>query len=162
MNWMDELLKQLQFARQSTIDYVKQLEERRLEIMPKGFNNHIKWNLGHLYVAFENIVFRLIGENAKFPINFPELFSPGTSPKQWTMEAPETTELITLLEGQLERLASLQAKSLDEAIPEVYTTSTGAKFLTVGDCVSFIIYHEGMHFGIIKSMNQVLQEGESN
>ncbi len=157
---MDELLKQLQFARQSTIDYVKQLEERRFEVTPKGFNNHIKWNLGHIYVALEKIVFRLTGEKTEFPVNFPELFSPGTSPKEWTMEAPETTELINALEEQLERLDSLLSKRLDNAIPEEYTTSTGLQISTIGDCVNFIIYHEGMHFGIIKSINQVLQEGE--
>ncbi|SER34384.1 DinB superfamily protein [Gracilibacillus ureilyticus] len=157
---MDHLINQLVYARESTIEYVKHIDPESLYVIPSGFNNHVQWNLGHIYVAFEKIVFLLTGNKANFPDHFAEWFSPDTSPKNWDKEAPSGDELIGLLEDQLERLHSLSSEKVDQPILETYTTSTGFSISTIGECLSFIIHHEGMHLGMIKSICQSVNKNE--
>ena len=40
------LVDQLKFVRNSTLDYVKDIDERYLDVIPSTMNNNIKWNLG--------------------------------------------------------------------------------------------------------------------
>lgn len=151
------LFQQLKFVRKATIDYVKGVNENRLEVVPVGLNNNIKWNLGHIYTVTEKFAFQLPCEKANVSDKFPELFNPGTSPKDWSVESPTKEELIILLNEQIVRVETLLSERTGEAIKEMYNTSTGLQISNVAECLSFCLYHEGMHFGIIKGINQRLQ-----
>ncbi|WP_017473122.1 DinB family protein [Amphibacillus jilinensis] len=151
------LFQQLKFVRKATIEYVKGVNENRLEVVPAGVNNNIKWNLGHIYMVTEKFAFQLTGEKVTVPDKFPELFNPGTSPKDWSIETPTKEELIALLNEQMLRMDAILSERLDEPIKEIYNSSTGLQISSVVECLSFCLYHEGMHFGAIKSINQCLQ-----
>jgi uncharacterized membrane protein len=128
----------------------------RLEVVPAGLNNNIKWNLGHVYIVLEKFAFQLTGEKVNIPDTFPELFNPGTSPEDWSIKSPKKDELITLLNEQIVKVESLLSERMDEPIKEMYNTSTGLQINKVNECLSFCLYHEGMHFGVIKNINQLL------
>ncbi|RKL65742.1 hypothetical protein CR203_19020 [Salipaludibacillus neizhouensis] len=152
------LIEQFKFARMSAINYVKDLNGNQVEAVPTGLNNNIKWNLGHQYVVVEKFAFLLTGEKAKIPANFQKLFNPGTSPKDWSMESPKKDELIALLTEQMKKVESLLSDRLEDPIENVYKTSTGLEISSVGGCLSFCLYHEGMHFGAIKHIKQLSQK----
>ncbi|WP_289139088.1 DinB family protein [uncultured Brevibacillus sp.] len=44
------LFRQLQDYRSETLHAVEGLTEEEVNIVPKGFNNNILWNLGHIYL----------------------------------------------------------------------------------------------------------------
>ncbi|MFC4404102.1 DinB family protein [Gracilibacillus xinjiangensis] len=151
------LFQQFTFARKATMEYVKGLKENQLEVVPAGSNNHIKWNLGHVYMVTENFAFQLTGEKADIPDHYPELFNTGTSPKDWSKKTPRIEELIVLLNKQMVRVETILADKIEQPIKEIYNTSTGLQISSVAECLSFCLYHEGMHFGAIKGINQRLQ-----
>jgi hypothetical protein len=107
-----DLVQQLKFVRKCTIDYVKNMNVNRLEVVPAGLNNNIKWNLGHVYIVFEKFAFQLTGEKVNIPDTFPELFNPGTSPEDWSIESPKKDELITLLNEQIVKVESLLSERI--------------------------------------------------
>ncbi|MEK4248953.1 DinB family protein [Paenibacillus sp. FSL W7-1287] len=148
----DWIFNQLEFARLQTIRAIEQQAEEELEIIPEGLNNHVKWNLGHIYVVTEKFAFTLTGEEATIPEHFHEWFASGTSPKEWTKKAPTKEELITLLKQQLERVQAQNEQRLNAPLPESYATSTGLQLSTVGESLSFCLYHEAMHYAAIKSI----------
>ncbi len=152
----ENLIKQLKFARESTLEYVKDMDDRWMELIPENLNNHINWNLGHIYIALEKFAFKLTGEKTHFPKDFIELYSPGTSPRNWTNETPKKSDLFPLLQKQMERVEVSLPDKIDLQNKEAYTTSAGLRIATVGECLSFCIYHEGMHFGAIKTINRLL------
>lgn len=147
------LFQQLKFVRKATIVYVRSMNENLLEVVPAGLNNNIKWNLGHIYMVTEKFSFQLTGEKVNVPDHFPELFNPGTSPKDWTVESPTKEELIILLNQQIERIEAILSQRIEEPIQAIYKSSTGLQISSIAECLSFCIYHEGMHFGAIKSIN---------
>ncbi|MGW6297332.1 DinB family protein [Peribacillus butanolivorans] len=42
------IFKQLKFVRENTIRYVANMNDEKSLFIPVGFNNNIKWNLGHI------------------------------------------------------------------------------------------------------------------
>lgn len=152
-----DLIEQFRFVRQCTVNYVNRIEEHKMEAVPAGLNNNIKWNLGHIYVSAEKIIFQLTGEQASIPEKFSAYFGMGTSPASWSEEPPTKEELIELLNQQLIKVEALMEHRIEEPLQEAYRTSTGLLISSVAACISFCLYHEGMHFAAIKSMYQQLQ-----
>jgi uncharacterized damage-inducible protein DinB len=146
----DYLFRQLEFAREQTLKAVTDITEDVADTIHTGFRNNIRWNLGHIYLAQENYAFRFLGMPLTLPANYPDLFAHGTSPLNWTEAPPSLSELIHLLSGQLERIRSALKHRLDEKIEKPYTTSAGLYIETVRELLSFMLYHEGMHFSCIK------------
>ncbi|MFE0507087.1 DinB family protein [Peribacillus butanolivorans] len=79
---MGRKFKQLKFVREITIKYVANMNDETSLFIPVGFNNNIKWNLGHIYVVQERFAFDIIGEKMTMPNHFKELFSTGTKPSE--------------------------------------------------------------------------------
>ena len=64
--------------------------------------------------------------------------------------APSLEEIITLLSGQQVRIQSALEHRLSEKVETPYNTSAGLYIETVREFLSFMLYHEGMHFNCIK------------
>ncbi|HWL26030.1 MAG TPA: DinB family protein [Ureibacillus sp.] len=154
------LLKQLRFVRENTINCVAEMNDEVSLFIPEGFNNNIKWNLGHIYVVQEKFAFYFIKEKMIMPNNFSELFTTGTKPTNWRDQVlPAIKELIQLLENQIDRIEQTLEFRLKEVIGTPFTTSTGLTLSTVEELLSFCLYHEGMHFATIKSYKRIIQNG---
>lgn len=149
---------QFNFVRENTLNYVREIDDHWMEVVPRGLNNNIKWNLGHIYLISEKLAFQLTGEVGNSPKELQELFNSGTSPKEWKKEIPKKQEVLQLLREQLVRVESLLIDRTEDKLEKPYTTSTGLELVTIGDCISFCLYHEGMHFSTIKNINQILQK----
>jgi hypothetical protein len=151
------IFKQLGFVRENTLSQVVGMKDEESLLIPKGFNNNIKWNLGHIYVIQEKFRFQIMGEETQLLNYFMELFGSGTKPTEWgNQELPTIHELIQLLRNQLDRIEQNLEGRLDDGIPP-YTTSTGLTLSTVKELISFCLYHEGMHFDAIKSIKRMIQ-----
>lgn len=156
------IFKQLRFVRDNTIGHVAEMNDETSLSIPEGFNNNIKWNLGHIYVVQEKFAFHFTGEEMNLPDQFTELFSPGTKPSDWGEEVPPIHELILLLENQVCRIEKVLKFRIKEAVEQPYTTSTGLTLSTVEEFLSFCLYHEGMHFDAIKSIKRIIQSGRKS
>lgn len=150
------VINQLGFVRRQTIDYVRNMNDSTTEIIPQGLRNHIKWNLGHLYVIHEKFALQLAGQEARYPEHFHTLFDPETKPSDWEIESPPLSELIDLLSEQMDRVEQILASRLTEEIHPPYSSSTGLTFTTVEQLLAFLIYHEAMHFATIKNIKTLI------
>ncbi|MBY0205065.1 DinB family protein [Paenibacillus cucumis (ex Kampfer et al. 2016)] len=148
---------QLKFVRRQAVDYVRNITDSASEIIPTGLKNNIKWNLGHMYVIHEKFAFQLTGEDTKYPANFSKLFDPGTNPSDWDTEPPTLSQLIDLLTEQMERVESVLSSKLKEEINPHYKSSTGLSFTNAEQLLSFLIYHEAMHFATIKNIKSIIE-----
>lgn len=149
-------LEQVQFVRNSTLKLAAALEDGVLKEVPKGFNNNILWNLGHIYVVHENLIFKASGQETVYPEGFVECFSAKTSPKDWGTSVPTKETVLSYLEDQNKRIMSTFKNKLEEAIPNPISFP-GFEMTTIGDLLHFGMVHETMHNTTIKNYNKFLK-----
>lgn len=153
-----ETLNQLNFARVYTLGRISQSREAAWDIKPPGFNNTIRWNVGHIYVNAEVLTQRA---NPTYEIVHSEwlpLFVPGTSPDRWELEPPTKDELVQALEAQTERLKSALENKIDNLLLEPMAIGNLHQMDTVNGLIQFMVWHEGVHAGIIHALNRASAE----
>ncbi|MGO4369270.1 DinB family protein [Paenibacillus sp. 2TAB19] len=143
------LFKQLEFIRQQTIKAVEGISESTLDIVPKGFNNNLRWNLGHIYLVQEKFAFYFSGETVQLPESFERWFGRGTKPADWEGELPSLDTLLAMLAEQPKRIEHTLIGRLDEPVKDSYTTGSGLTISTIGEFLNYTLYHEGLHFNSI-------------
>ena len=101
MNRRHEVLfEQLKTYRSELVSLVADLTEAEAETIPEGFNNNIRWNLGHVIIDQYLWIRALTKEEIPVPLVFNEWFGYGTSPSNFTEDTPTLAQLISLLEQQ--------------------------------------------------------------
>ncbi|TCM95887.1 DinB family protein [Paenibacillus sp. BK033] len=154
------LLHQLGFVRQVTLNAVRGLPEAVLDVVPEGFNNNMRWNLGHIYVVQERFAFHFAGEPVLLPDSFERWFAKGTKPGDWQEEQlPKLDTLLELLAAQPIRIAEKLHDRLEEQTAMPFTTGTGVPLHTVGEFLSYTLYHEGIHFNSISLLKRFAANG---
>ncbi|MGE5702496.1 MAG: DinB family protein [Clostridia bacterium] len=151
MNRHEVLLRQVEAFREETLHLIEGITEEQADIVPQGFSNNIRWNLGHLYVDQYLWIMALTKEPIDFPQGFREWFDYGTSPAGWKGELPSLKELKALLAEQPKHIRDVYADRLDETFPP---TELGMN--TIADVLVRTIFHEGLHLAAIQSIRRFL------
>ncbi|GAB7386300.1 DinB family protein [Bacillaceae bacterium] len=149
---LDALLTQVEIARDRTLQAMEDISEAEADIMPDGFSNTIRWNLGHILTIQEQLVFSLAGEPMQLPENYPGLFGNGTRPSEWKTEPPSLETLARQLREQTERLKSTFAGRLEQKAAKPFK-----QLETIWELVAFSVYHEGIHQGVINGLKRVIR-----
>ncbi|MDH6427894.1 DinB family protein [Paenibacillus sp. FSL R7-0048] len=151
---MDQIVfKQIKFVRSVTVRAVEGLSEGTLNSIPEGFNNNIRWNLGHIYLVQEKFAFHSARELMQLPASFERLFAKGTKPAEWNEEPPTLEVLLEMLTEQPKRIQEAFHNRLSEQVTPL-TTGSGLTLNSIGEFINFTLYHEGMHFNTIKLLNR--------
>lgn len=153
-----ETLNQFSFARIYTLGRIKQVKDSAWDIQPPGFNNTILWNVGHIYVNAEILAQK---EIPSYEIVHPEwlpLFVPGTKPSDWNVEPPKSGELVSALKEQTERIKGVLDNNLSNVLIESMSIGNLHEMNTVEALVQFMVWHEGVHAGIIHALNRATCE----
>ncbi|MBU8878200.1 DinB family protein [Bacillus sp. FJAT-29790] len=149
------IFQQIDLIREKTLNEMEDLLEEQADLMPRGFRNTIRWNLGHIY-TFQNILLsKFGGKHFETPTRYLELFAPGTKPDDWEGEIPTLDELKQLLEEQPAKIKEALAGHLDEKAAEPFKSLS-----TIGELLNFSMYHEGLHVGIIKGLKKAYRVAE--
>src|SRR3954449_4224612 len=93
-----ETIEQLKFARIYTIGRLSQVKDEAWDKQPTGFNNTIRWNVGHIYCSLENFTSTVLPTYEHKHQEWQSLFARGTSPANWEGKIPSNEELIAALQ----------------------------------------------------------------
>ncbi|PEC47963.1 hypothetical protein CON00_18785 [Bacillus sp. AFS096315] len=151
----DAIFKQLRFTRVYTLKVLGSVAKEAVDVIPAGFNNNILWNAGHVLGAYEQLLYANTGDAGKLPKEFIDFFKGGTKPGDWQAEPPSYEEIVTLLEKQVEQVISTYEGRLDEIISKEMKLGS-FEIKTVRDMISFNIFHEGLHAGLINGLKRSL------
>jgi uncharacterized damage-inducible protein DinB len=144
-----------EFARNATLKAAQGITDENADIIPNGFPNSLRWQLGHIYVAVEGIVFHFSNETPNLPDGYLDLFKTGTKTSGWNITPPSIEELIPLLSEQVNRVKETFTGRLDEKIANPFPMGS-VKLETIGELLSYASFHESEHIGIIKSLKNAL------
>jgi hypothetical protein len=71
--------------RQIVIGQLQDVSEAQFDIQPEGFNNTIRWNVGHMVYWMDKYSTLSFGSPSAIPAQYEALFSSGTKPSDWTI-----------------------------------------------------------------------------
>lgn len=151
---MKEQFAILRKSRELVIKELEGLTLAQIHTTPKGFKNNIAWNVAHLVVTQQLLHYALSGLNPLCPDDLIETHRKGTSPtKTFTAaEFEEVKELLVALPNTLEEDFNA---GIFENYKE-YPTSTGFVLTSIENAIPFNNFHEGIHYGIIRSIKKFL------
>ncbi|MCU9613508.1 DinB family protein [Caldibacillus lycopersici] len=145
------LFQQLTDYRQHLLSIVESITEEEADKIPPGFNNNIRWNLGHVYLDQLLWIQHITKEPLAIPDGFQEWFGYGTSPKDWQTPPPSLETLIRLLTEQPSRIKEQFGDRLEE---EFAPTESG--MYTIAQVLVRTIFHEGLHLQAILAIKRFI------
>lgn len=133
----------------------KILENHTLEQLnkiPEGFTNNLIWNMGHIIVTQQLLVYKLSGLPMMVSDELVEKYRKGTKPEQDATQA-EVDEIKALLFSTIEKTKEDYNAGIFKNYTE-YPTSTGFVLTSAVGAITFNNFHEGVHIGIMLSIRK--------
>ncbi|UOY92982.1 DinB family protein [Ectobacillus sp. JY-23] len=152
------LFTHMKTVRTITENLMEKIPESLADSVPEGFNNSIRWNLGHILFVQERLVFGAAGEILQVPLQYERLFAAGTKPADWQETPPSFAQLLTESKLQQERIQTFIPERLEARLPGPFTNRSGMTFHTIGETFLFSFYHEALHVETIKRLYRTIQE----
>tara|TARA_B100000401_G_C52776194_1_gene705787 strand:+ start:1169 stop:1618 length:450 start_codon:yes stop_codon:yes gene_type:complete len=119
--------------------------------IPKGFKNHLYWNLAHCVVTQQILCYKLSNNDMLLENEFIDAYKKGTVPTSEVIpefEVLKTKELLFTTLEQLEKDYQLGLFSNFNA----YSTSYGLQLNNFEDAIQFNTIHEALHLGYMMAM----------
>ncbi|MFD2371033.1 DinB family protein [Brevibacillus sp. GCM10020057] len=145
-------------VRSLTLGALNNASEEIADVIPAGFNNNIRWNLGHILVTQDSFMY---GPSCPhLPESYPALFKPGSKPADWTGDVPTLATLAAQLEEQKARIKEAFAGRLDEKLPQPFHLGNKGTMHTLGEMFAFSLFHEGMHANALGLLLKAVKSGK--
>ncbi len=121
--------------------------------VPKGFKNNIFWNVAHVIVTQQLLVYKLSGLPLMVSDEMVNLYKKDTKTERDATQA-ELDEIKGLLVSTIEKTKADYDNKVFKNY-NAYTTSTSNTTLTCAeDAIAFNNFHEGMHLGYILALRK--------
>jgi len=154
MEILKSALEVTKVNRKALIKILDHYNLEKLNKVPQGFNNNLFWNIAHVVVTQQLLVYGLSGLDKNIPDEWVDLYKKGTS----TQHDASEKELI-----QLRKFLSSTIKQTEKDINanifkkySPYMTSTGFELKSITDAFNFNNFHEGIHLGYILALKKAL------
>ncbi len=151
---MKEQFDNLRATRKLLKLVTENLSLEQLNKIPEGFNNNIAWNIGHIVVTQQLLVYALSGVRPNVSKELIRVFRKGSTP-----EKPVTEEQMENIFGKMDTAIDQTFEDYQKGIfqtYEEYPTSYGITLRSVEQAIEFNNMHEGMHLGYILAMKRML------
>lgn len=122
--------------------------------VPAGFKNTIFWNIAHVVVTQQLLMYNLCGLSMLTDDTLVATYRKGTRPEAPATET-ERDHVQELLFSTLEKARTDIANSAFQPL-ESYQTSTGFVINSLEDAVAFNTFHEGVHLGYVLALKKAL------
>ena len=127
----------------------------QLNTIPEGFSNNLIWNIGHLIVSQQLLVYKLSGLPMMISDDLVEKYRKGTRPEEIVTQA-EVDVIKSLLFETIQKTKVDYDNNIFKNYKE-YSTSTGDHVLkNAEDAMAFSNFHEGLHIGVMMNIRKFI------
>ncbi|HEY6143618.1 MAG TPA: DinB family protein [Flavobacterium sp.] len=136
------------------LDFFDKYTLEQLNKIPVGFSNNLIWNIGHIIVCQQVLVYKSSNLQGYLSQELFDLYKPGSKPTGKTSEN-EVKELKELL-------ISLMVKTETDFyngefnIYNERTTSIGFHLGSLKEAIEYNNYHEGLHLGLMMNIRKFI------
>lgn len=142
--------------REAVANLCNTLSLEKLNAIPTGFNNNILWNVGHMVAIQQLIVYGLSQTPFRTDQWIIDTFKNKTKPER----IYEQSDLEKVLNALLETVTTMEADFNQNAFgvqTPFISKSLNTSFDTMEAVISFNMFHEGLHTGVIQKYIQLLK-----
>lgn len=141
-------------VRTETLELAKSIPVEIIDLVPEGFSNNIRWNLGHILVAWDHGIYPNLKQERRETLHYHSIFPKGTYPSL-EAETPAFEEILNKLEVQLESIIENSMSKLEEPLIVPFIP----RIKTLRNMFQFHIKHEEHHLKCIQNiMNSIMQD----
>ena len=123
-----------------------------LNRVPSGFSNNLIWNIAHVIVTQQLLVYNLSGLPMMTNDAMVAKYRKGTK-VEGDVNQVEVDEIKNLLFSTVEQMKIDYEKGVFKSYSP-YTTSTNSTMSCVEDAIKFNNFHEGIHLGYILALKK--------
>lgn len=151
---MQEILEITKTSRNMISKLVQGYTLEQLNKVPEGFKNNLIWNVAHVVVTQQLLVYKLSGLPMMVSEDLVEKYKKGTQTEHVASQE-EVDEIMALLTKAIDQTAVDINNNLFQNFAE-YPTSTGYVLNSAKDAMSFNNFHEGLHIGVIMAIRKLV------
>jgi DinB superfamily len=150
---MEAIFRTWTTSRKIYLNFFDNYSLYQLNKIPNGFNNNLIWNIGHIIVTQQLLIYK--GSNTMMYVSedLVNQYKSGTKPKG-TISQNEVFELKEHLISLIEKTKGDFEKGIFTTSYNERTTGTGFHLASINDAFEFNNYHEGMHLGYMMSIKK--------
>lgn len=151
---MDQTFEITRISRKIFSQFLENYSLEQLNKIPDGFKNNLFWNIAHVVVTQQLLVYKFSGLSMMVSDELVQKYMKGTKPEHIATQA-EVDEIMSLLSQTIDQTK----KDYDSKIfinYQEYPTSTGFVIKNVEDAMVFNNFHEGLHIGIMMGLKKFI------
>ncbi|MDI1254881.1 MAG: DinB family protein [Flavobacterium sp.] len=155
---MDTTFEITRVSRNTIAKFLDNYTLEQLNKVPQGFNNNLIWNIAHIVVVQQMLVYNLSGLPMMVDVQMVEKYKRGTKPES-DVTQEEVDHIKSLLFTTIEKTEADFNSESSEAIFHnftEFTTMTGFTMRTAAEAIAFNYFHESMHIGIMMSIRKFI------
>ncbi|MEA9415188.1 MULTISPECIES: DinB family protein [unclassified Flavobacterium] len=151
---MNQAFEATRVSRNLILQFLDNYSLEQLNKVPQGFNNNIIWNVAHIVVTQQLLVYKLSGLPMMVSDELVAKYRKDTKPEGDVSQA-ELQEIKSLLFETIKKTEADYNANAFKTYNEL-TTSLGFIFKNIEDALSFNNYHEALHVGIMMSIRKFI------
>ncbi len=141
-------------SRNLLLQFLENHSLENLNKIPDGFSNNLIWNIGHIVVVQQMLVYKLSGLPMMVSDEMVEKYKKGSKPEH-TVSEEEVNEIKKLLFATLEQTKVDFANAIFDTYME-FTTGIGFTVKSAKSAMEFNNYHKGLHLGIMMQIKKFI------
>ena len=126
----------------------------QLNKIPDGFKNNLIWNIAHIVVTQQLLVYKFSGLPMMVSDELVQKYMKGTKPEHIATQS-EVDEIKSLLSKTIDQTKEDFDNKIFKSYQE-YPTSTGFVITSAEDAMIFNNFHEGLHIGIMMGLRKFI------
>ncbi|AWA29135.1 DinB family protein [Flavobacterium magnum] len=134
--------------------YLDNYSLEQLNKVPLGFNNNLIWNIGHIVVVQQMLVYHLSDLPMMVSDNMVEKYKKGTRPESDVTQA-EVDAIRALLYAPIDKTEDDLENGMFKTY-RAFTSMSGFTMASAEDAMEFNNYHEAMHTGIMMGIRKFI------
>ena len=151
---MEQTFELTRASRKLIAPFLEKYTLEQLNLIPTGFSNNLIWNIAHIVVTQQILVYKLSGLPMLVSDELVEKYKKGTKPEQPATQA-EVDQIKSLLFDLIDQTQVDYGSGVFTNFGE-YPTSAGYFLRNVEQALEFNNFHEGLHIGIMLSLRKHL------
>ena len=151
---MHQVFEITRLSRKIIAEYLEHYTLEQLNKVPEGFNNNLIWNIGHIVVVQQMLVYNLSGLPMMVSQEMVDKYKRGSKPEHHVSQA-EVDEIWSLLFETINQTKADLNSKIFKTYTE-FTTLSGFTMRNVEDALAFNYYHEAMHIGMMMSIRKFI------
>lgn len=151
---MEQTFELNRTCRKLIAPFLEDFSLEQLNTIPTGFSNTLFWNIAHVVVTQQLLVYKLSGLPMLISDELVDKYKKGSKPEQAATQE-EVDQIKALIFDLVDQTQADYGSGVFTQFTE-YPTSSGFVLKNVKHAMAYNNFHEGLHLGIMMSMKKIL------